>query len=132
MDSGLLKKLFGPSGQWHGACVIMVDADTTIKTMGPDSIGAGGSKSYSPRIPSGRVQADAICYHAEHNALFTVQVVRTRQSTGEDILVKTLSILDANHIVGVEFEGLAMLELLGIDHPPVPDKPRYAAGTLVG
>jgi len=132
MDSGLLKKLFGPSGQWHGACVLMVDADTTIKTMGPDSIGAGGSKAYSPRIPSGRVQCDAICYHAEHNALFTVQVARAKQSTGEDILIKTLSILDVNHIVGVEFEGMAMLELLGIDHPPVPDKPRYAAGTLVG
>jgi len=110
----------------------MVDADTTIKTMGPDSIGAGGSKAYSPRIPSGRVQCDAICYHAEHNALFTVQIARAKQSTGEDILIKTLSILDVNHIVGVEFEGMAMLELLGIDHPPVPDKPRYAAGTLVG
>ncbi|MSR55481.1 MAG: hypothetical protein EXS09_19675 [Gemmataceae bacterium] len=132
MDSALLKKLFGPSGQWHGACVIMVDADTTIKTMGPDSIGAGGSKTYSPRIPSGRVQAEAVCYHADHHALFAVQIARTKQSTGEDILVKTLSILDINHIVGVEFEGLALLEHLGMDLPPVPDQPRYGPGTLVG
>ena len=132
MDSGLMKKLFGPSGHWHGPCVIMVDADTSIKTTGPDSIGAGGSKSYSPRITSGRVVADAICYHADHNALCTVQTTRAKQSTGEDILVQTLSILDVTHVVGVEFEGLNRLEQLGINPPPVPDKPRYAAGTLVG
>jgi hypothetical protein len=132
MDSGLLKKMFGPSGQWHGGCIVLVDAETTIKTTGPDSIGAGGSKSYSPRIISGRVQADAVCYSAEHHALFAVQVTKAKQSTGEDLLVQTLSVLDANHVVGVEFEGLTRLEQLGIGLPPVPDKPRYAAGTLVG
>lgn len=132
MDSGLMKKLFGPSGHWHGPCVVMVDADTSVKITGPDSIVAGGAKSYSPRITSGRVQADAVSYHSEHHAVMTVQRSRSKQSTGEDLLLQVLTIIDGNHVVGVEFEGLARLEQLGLSAPPMPDKPHYAAGTLVG
>jgi hypothetical protein len=34
--------------------------------------------------------------------------------------------------VGVEFETIDRLTSLGLAVPPLPDKPRYAAGTLVG
>jgi hypothetical protein len=132
MDSGLLKKLFGPSNHWHGSCVVMVDAETSVRTTGPDSIVAGGAKSYAPRITSGRVVADNVAYHAEHNALLVVQRAKVRQHTGEDVLQQTLTVIDVAHVVGLEFDGLNRLESLGLAAPPMPDKPLYAAGTLVG
>jgi hypothetical protein len=132
MDSGLLKKLFGNTPTWQGPCVVLVDADTSVRTTGPDSIVAGGTKSYAPRITSGRVTADAVCYHAEHNALLVVQRAKTKQSTGEDVLVQTLIVVDLAHVVGLEFESINRLATLGLPEPPMPDKPHYAAGTLVG
>lgn len=132
MDSGLLKKLFGPTPTWHGSCVILVDAETSVKTTGPDSIVAGGAKSYAPRITSGRVCADAVCYHPDHNALLVVQRARSKGHTGEDILQQTLIVLELSHVVGVEFETIDRLAGLGLSAPPLPDKPHYAAGTLVG
>ena len=132
MDSGLLKKLFGTTPTWHGPCVVLVDADTSVKTSGPDSIVAGGVKSYAPRITSGRVYADAVCYHADHNALLAVQRFRSKQTTGEDLLQQTLIVLDVAHVVGVEFESINLLAPLGLSEPPMPDKPHYAAGMLVG
>lgn len=132
MDSGLLKKLFGNTPTWHGPCVVLVDGSTSVRTSGPDSIVAGGTKSYAPRITSGRVAADAVCYHAEHNALLVVQRVKTKQNTGEDVLVQTLIVVDVAHLVGVEFESINRLTSLGLPEPPMPDKPHYAAGTLVG
>jgi hypothetical protein len=132
MDSGLLKKLFGPSPSWHGPCVVLVDAETSVKTTGPDSIVAGGTKSYAPRITSGRVAADAVCYQSEHHALLVVQRNRSKGHTGEDVLHQTLVILDTAHVVGVEFESIDRLAGLGLSTPPLPDKPHYAAGTLVG
>jgi hypothetical protein len=132
MDSGLLKKLFGATPTWHGSCVVLVDAETSVKTTGPDSIVAGGTKSYAPRITSGRVVADAVCYHADHNALLVVQRARTKGHTGEDILQQTLVVVDLNHVVGVEFDSLDRLAALGLPAPPMPEKPLYAAGTLVG
>jgi hypothetical protein len=132
MDSGLLKKLFGSTPTWHGPCVVFVDADTSVKASGQDSIVAGGTKSYAPRISSGRVNADAVCYHADSNALLVVQRTRTRQSTGEDVLQQTLMVFDVNHVVGVEFDNLERLNRLDLKPPPVPDKPHYTAGMLVG
>jgi hypothetical protein len=132
MDSGLLKKLFGNASSWHGSCVVLVEAETSVKTTGPDSIVAGGVKSYAPRVTSGRVIADAVCYHPDHHALLAVQRVRSKQHTGEDVLQQTLIVIDANHVVGVELESLNWLASLGLPEPPVPDKPHYAAGMLVG
>lgn len=132
MDSGLLKKLFAPAATWHGPCVVLVDADTSVKTTGPDSIVAGGAKSYAPRITSGRVPADAVCYHSDHNALLVVQRIRARQHTGEDIVQQTLVVIDVTHVVGVEFDSVDQLAALGLSAPPIPDKPHYTAGMLVG
>jgi hypothetical protein len=132
MDSGLLKKIFGSTTTWHGPCTVLVDAETSVRTTGTDSIVQGGVKSYAPRVTSGRVAADAVCFHAENNALLAVQRVRTKGSTGEEIVHQTLTVLDVAHIVGVEFDDLGRLERLGLSAPPMPDKPHYAAGTLVG
>lgn len=132
MDSGLLKKLFGPASAWHGPCVVLVDGETSVRTTGPDSIVAGGTKSYAPRITSGRVSADAVCFHPDHNALLAIQRVRSKQHTGEDVLQQTLIVLDVNHVVGVEFETTDRLAALGLSAPPLPDKPHYTAGMLVG
>lgn len=132
MDSGLLKKLFGPATGWHGPCVVLVDAESSVRTAGQDSIVAGGTKSYAPRVTSGRVQADALSYLADFNALLVVQRTNTRQHTGENVVNQTLVVIDVNHVVGVEFEGLDHLAGLGLSAPPLPDKPHYAAGTLVG
>jgi len=132
MDSGLLKTLFGPTVTWHGSCVVLVDAESSVRAAGQDSIVAGGTKSYAPRVTSGRVHADAVCYFADFNALLIVQRTKGRQHTGEDILNQTLVVVDVNHVVGVEFDGLDRLAALGLPAPPVPDKPHYAAGTLVG
>jgi hypothetical protein len=132
MDSGLLKKLFGAPPAWSGACVVLVDGETSVKTTGADSIVTGGVKSYAPRVTSGRVAADAVSYHPEHNALFVIQRVRTTQTTGEHVTQQTLIVVDINHVVGVEFEGTDQLALLGLKAPPLPDKPRYTAGMLVG
>ena len=132
MDSGLLKKLFGPATGWHGPCTVLVDAESSVRAAGQDSIVAGGAKSYAPRVTSGRVQADAVCYHADFNALLMVQRTKTRQHTGEDVLNQTLVLVDVNHVVGVEFDTLERLASLGLSAPPLPDKPHYAAGTLVG
>jgi hypothetical protein len=132
MDSGLLKKLFAAPPAWAPSCVLLVDAETSVKTTGTDSIVTGGVKSYAPRVTSGRVVADAVCYHPEHNALLVIQRVRAKQSTGEDITQQTLVVVDVTHVVGVEFEGTDQLAVLGLKAPPLPDKPRYTAGMLVG
>jgi len=131
MDSGLLKRLFGP-GTWQGSCVVLVDGDASVKTTGTDSIVAGGQKSFAPRITSGRVQAEAVCFHPEHSALVVVQRVPAKKNTGEDTLQQTLVIVDSAHVIGVEFEGVDRLSSLGLAVPPLPDKPRYASTTLVG
>ena len=53
MDAGLLQKLFGPPPAWSGSCTVLVDAETSVKTTGTDSIVTGGVKSYAPRVTSG-------------------------------------------------------------------------------
>jgi hypothetical protein len=132
MDAGLLKQLFGPARGWHGPCVVLVNADTSVKTTGPDSIVTGGIKSYAPRITSGRVAADAACYHPDYNSLLVVQRVKSKHHTGEEMVNQTLVVVDIGHVAGVEFEGLEHLADLGLKAPPLPDRPHYAAGTLVG
>ena len=132
MDAGLLKSLFGSASAWHGSCVVLIDAGTTVKTSGQDSIMSGGIKSYAPRVTSGRVMADAICYQAGQNALLIVQRAYVKQQTGEDLFQQTLFVADGGHVVGIEFEGLDILEHLGVPQPPKLERPHYTAGTLVG
>lgn len=131
MDSNLLKKLFG-LGVWNRECVVLVDADAAVKSLGQDSIATGGGKSYAPRVSSGRITADAVCFHPEHNVLLVVQRTRTKSATGEDLLQQALSVIDVNHVVGIEFAGIGHLAKLGITPPPLPEKENYASTMLVG
>lgn len=131
MDSNLLKQVFGV-GVWNRECVVLVDAHAAVKSVGQDSIATGGGKSYAPRVSSGRITADAVCYHAEHHALLIVQRTRSKSATGEDILHQSLSIIDSSHIVGVEFAGVGHLAKLGLTAPPVPEKEQYASSMVVG
>jgi hypothetical protein len=132
VDAALLKSLFGPTPAWSRPCVVVVAAEASVKPAGQDSLLTGGAKTYAPRITSGRIEADNVCYHAASNALLVVQRVWTRSHDGTDKVNNTLFVIDAGHVVAVEFNGLGQLELLGIAPPPVPDKMHYAATTMVG
>jgi hypothetical protein len=58
--------------------------------------------------------------------------VKSKHHTGEEMVNQTLVVVDIGHVAGVEFEGLEHLADLGLKAPPLPDRPHYAAGTLVG
>ena len=55
MDAAFLERLLGGNRSWSGACVVILDAEASVKTPGPDSIATGGQKSYAPRVSSGRL-----------------------------------------------------------------------------
>jgi hypothetical protein len=132
VDREVLKKLFGPKPTWHGACTVLVEAHASVRSAGPDSIVGGGAKNYAPRISSGRVSADAVCFVAEHGVLLLVQRTRQRTSTGEELTSQFLLIVDTEHVAGLEFEGLDWLDVLDIAPPELPTRTNYAPGTLVG
>jgi hypothetical protein len=132
MDAALLKSLFGPAPAWSQPCIVVVDADASVKPAGQDSLLTGGAKTYAPRVTSGRIEADAVCFHADKKALLVVQRVWTRSHDGQDRVNHTLIVVNAEDVVAVEFNGLGQLERLGISPPPVPDKMHYAASTMVG
>lgn len=130
MDIGLLIRLFGESKAWQSGCTVIVDADASVKTPGPDHIMGGGNKVYAPRITSGRVQADSVCLLPDQRALLLLQRTRVRQSTGEDAIQESLLVLDVSHVVGVEFDHTKILRQLGLAAPAV--ERNYAPGTLMG
>jgi hypothetical protein len=131
MDISLLVKLFGESKSWHSACTVIVAADASVKTPGPDHIMGGGNKVYAPRITSGRVQADSVCFLPDNRALLLLQRQRQKQSTGEDTMVESLLIVDTNHVVAVEFDNTRILRQLGLAAPLVGDR-SYTPGSLMG
>lgn len=132
MDPALLQRLFGPAPAWSRPCIVVVDADASVKPAGQDSLLTGGAKTYAPRVTSGRIEADAVCFHADLGALLVVQRVWTRTHDGQDKVQHTLIVVNAAHVAAVEFNGLGQLERLGVAPPPVPDKMHYAASTMVG
>jgi hypothetical protein len=132
VDAALLKSLFGPAPAWSRPCVVVVDAEASVRPAGQDSLLTGGAKTYAPRVTSGRIDADAVCFHSDVNALLVVQRVWTRTHDGQDKVQHTLIVVDAKHVAAVEFNGLGQLEMLRIPPPPVPDKMNYAPSTMVG
>lgn len=132
MDSGLLVKLFGNQGAWHGGCTILLDAAVSVNTSGPDSIISGGTKVYAPRLPSGRVAAEALSYLPSEGVLLLILRDRQRQQTGEEFWQERLLMVNVDHVAGLEFEGIDILGRLGIGVPPLRDDSHYAPGTLVG
>lgn len=132
MDAGLLEKLLGKNREWSGPCVIVLDADATMHSPGPDTILGGGIKSYAPRFASGRVEADACCLIKEHNAILIVRQETHRDGTGQEFIKQQLLVADLAHITAVEFSHTGVLKGLGIPAPFIPDDHEYRPGTLVG
>lgn len=132
MDAGLLVKLFGRNQEWQGPCVVVLDGDAAIQTVGNDSIQGGGAKVYAPRTISGRVVADAACLLQDGSALVIVQQYKVRQPTGEDIVKQTLTVADPKHVIAVEFadSAPAMLQALGLSTPAVRGSGSHS-GTVV-
>lgn len=118
MQAGLLKKLFGDRRQWSGACTLVVDAEASIQTSGADSIVNAGTKIYAPRLISGRVAADAVCFLPDDGVLVVMQVQRIRQSTSEDQLKPTFLIIDPAHLAALEFSDSLPVKALGLSEPP--------------
>lgn len=120
MDSGLLAKMFGQAQEWQGPCTIVLDAEASIQTVGSDSIQGGGTKTFAPRVISGRVVADHVCLLKDNSALVILQQHKIRLATGEDTFKQVLTVVDAKRVVGVEFpEAMPLiLQALGVGMPP--------------
>jgi len=118
MDARLLHKLFGTEQRWQGPCSIILDAEAGIQTIGTDSIGASATKSYAPRLVSGRIAADSACLLADCSAMLVVQLQKLRQLTGEEIARQAVVIIDPSHVVAVEFFDYSPLGALGMQPPP--------------
>jgi hypothetical protein len=119
MDTALLYKLFGSEARWHGPCTILLDSNAGVQTLGADSIGAGATKTYAPRLVSGRVAADTACLLADGSAVLLVQQTKIRQASGDEVVRQSLLIVDPKHIVAVEFNDMGPLAILGIPAPQV-------------
>jgi len=132
VDAGFLERLLGGSRAWTGPCTVILDAEAAVSTPGPDSIVTGGQKSYAPRVSSGRLTADTTFLLKEEGVLLAVEEVRFKDATGQSRVKKTLAVVDVRHIVGLEFDGLRQLKVLGVAEPPVVKETEYRPGTLVG
>jgi hypothetical protein len=131
MELGLLIRIFGESKSWHPGCTVIVNADASVKAPGPDHIMGGGNKVYAPRITSGRVAADAVCFLPDHRALLVLTRQRQRQSTGEETTQETLTVLDITHVVGLEYDNSRVLRQLGLAAPTLGERV-YTPGALMG
>lgn len=117
MNASLLVKMFGREQRWHGPCVIVLDAEASVQSLGVDSILGGGAKQYAPRMVSGRVNADAVCLVQDGSAIVALQQQKMRASTGEETIKQTLIVADAANVVSVEFSDTSMLTNLGLSIP---------------
>jgi hypothetical protein len=119
MDATLLSKLFGSQSAWRGPCTVVVDAGAAVTLVGPDSFGSSAAKQYAPRLVSGRLAADAAAWLPGHAAVLLTRQERIRQAAGEDILKQLLTVVDATHVVAVEFPDADLLDALGLPGPPL-------------
>ena len=117
MNAGLLSRYFGTDRQWRGPCVVVLDADVTIQSTGADAIMQGGAKVFAPRLISGRVAADQVCFLPEEQSLLVVQSHRIRQAGHEDLQQNTLLVVALNHVAALEFADLSPLKAWGIAEP---------------
>ncbi len=132
MDAGFLERLLGGNRAWSGPCTVILDAEASVKSPGPDTIATGGIKSYAPRVSSGRLTADAVCLLKDDNVLLAVEQLRHRDTMGQSHLKQTLTVVDVGHVVGVEYDHADALEALGVVAPPPVRESEYRPGTLVG
>ncbi len=73
--------------------------------------------SYAPRLVSGRIAADAVCFLLEGSALLTIQQQKIRQGPSEEIVKQSLTVIDASHIIAVEFQDTSHLSAFGLGAP---------------
>jgi hypothetical protein len=132
VNAVLIEKLLGGDREWSGPCVVVLDAEASVKTPGPDSIQGGGQKSYAPRFSSGRIEADTCCLLKDHGALLMVAQQSQKDGTGAVKLRQTLVVADLAHVVAVEFAKLAPLARLGVEPPVIREDAEYRPGMLVG
>jgi hypothetical protein len=132
VDAGFLERLVGESRTWSGPCVVILDAAAAINTPGPDSIVVGGQKSYAPRVPTGRLAADAVMLLKEEEILLVVEQRNHKDNTGQTRVKRTLTVVDTMRVVGVEFENIAALNRLDVPEPPAVNESEYRPGMLVG
>ena len=84
---------------------------------GARAIVQGGVKAYSPRLITGRVQADQALLLPNHNALVLMKRTVHRQGTSEDSVQNMLQIVDVGHVAAVEFDRVDVLAKLGLSAP---------------
>jgi hypothetical protein len=132
VNAVLVEKLFGGDREWSGPCVVVLDAEASVKTPGPDSIQGGGMKSYAPRFSSGRIEADTACLLKDHGALLMVAQQTHKDGTGAVKLRQSLVVADLAHVVAVEFARLTPLDALGVEPPVIRENAEYRPGMLVG
>ncbi len=132
MDAGLVERLLGGDRRWAGRCVLVLAADASVQSAGPDTMLSGGVKHYAPRQASGRVEADAVCLLADLRAVVVLQQHVHRDATGMEHVRQTLFVADLGHVVGFEFPHAGPLRALGLTAPPLEDDGEYRPGALVG
>jgi len=132
VDAGFLEQLIGQSRTWAGPCVVILDAAASINTPGPDSIIVGGQKNYAPRVPTGRLPADAVMLLKEDGVLIVVEQQYLKDNTGQTKVKRQLTVVDVNWVVGVEYANISPLKALGVPDPPAVRETEYRPGMLVG
>jgi hypothetical protein len=132
MDAGFLERLLSGSRTWSGPCVVITNASSDINVPGPDSVIAGGQRFYAPRVATGRLVADAVLLLKEDGVLLVVDQHRYKDGTGQTRLKQRLSIVGLQHVVGLEFDHVGALGILGIGDPPAVRDNEYRPGMLVG
>lgn len=132
MDAAFLDRLLGGSRRWAGPCTVVIDAAAAVKTPGPDSIVAGGQRSYAPRVSSGRLTADAVLLLKEENALVILEQIKVKDNIGVSHTKQTLVIVDVSHVVGVEYDHVGVLKALNLPDPPPPRDTHFRPDALVG
>lgn len=132
VDAGFLERLLGGNRTWCPSCVVILDAEASVKAAGPDSLATGGQKSYAPRVSSGRIPADGVCLLKEDNVLLVVEQTRHKDAVGQTHIKHTLMIVDVSHVVAIEFPHIQHLDILGVPPPPEIRETEFKPGTLVG
>ena len=117
MQASLLEKVFGNNKKWSGPCILVLDADATVQASGTDAIVNAGAKMYAPRLITGRINADSVCFLPDEASLVVLQWERIRQATSKDQFQQTVAILDVNHVAALEFSDGTVLEALGLSSP---------------
>jgi hypothetical protein len=117
MHAAVLEKVFGHSKKWSGPCTLVLDADATVQAGGNDAIVNAGAKMYAPRLITGRINADSVCYLPDDGALVVLQWERIRQATAKDQFHYTVALLDVTHVAALEFADAKVLDALGLSAP---------------